>query len=150
MNPHPVLETETPCLWCDGTGLHLYAAYADRSRVQSLSAVLHWRRLATLRGLLCDGEEAAAMSDEVSPLTGRRYTAPHVAMRGPGERLPAWTCQCKRPDGRRLLRNYRHTEPWQCLRDEDVSAFVAAYPEAPPRKHLAWLWREFSREGARA
>lgn len=33
MNPHPVLETETPCLWCDGTGLHLYAAYADRSRV---------------------------------------------------------------------------------------------------------------------
>lgn len=72
------------------------------------------------------------------------YVAPHVEMRGPGERLPAWRCQCARPDGRPLLRNHRHREPWQCLSEQDVQLFVENNPGAPPRKHLAWLWIYFS------
>ena len=44
-----------------------------------------------------------------------RYLRPHVEMRGPGERLPGWTCRCTRPDGRPLLKNDRHTRPAQCL-----------------------------------
>ena len=71
------------------------------------------------------------------------YVAPRVEMKAHPE--PAWSCQCLRPDGRRRLRNYRHREPWGCLSDEDVQVFVAAHPEAKPRKHFAWLAREFSR-----
>ena len=75
--------------------------------------------------------------------TPRRYWIDPPSLRGTGERLPEWRCQCKRPDGRPLLRKYRHVEPWRCLSDMDVAAFVAANPGAPPRKHLAWMEREF-------
>lgn len=91
------------------------------------------------------------MSDEVSPITGRRYERPHVELRGPGERLPAWTCQCKRPDGRRLLRNYRHTSEMQCIPQAEIDAWRVTSGCGPETaREMYWLFREFSREGARA
>lgn len=73
------------------------------------------------------------------------YTIIPALYKRPGERPPAWSCQCRRPDVRPLLRNHRHRSPWECLTADDVAAFVAAHPEAPPRKHFAWLEREFAR-----
>jgi hypothetical protein len=51
------------------------------------------------------------------------YTAPHVAMRPSGERLAPWRCQCTRPDGRPLLRKYRHESEIDCVSVKTVQAF---------------------------
>jgi hypothetical protein len=45
------------------------------------------------------------------------YVAPHVEMRGPGERLPPWSCQCDLP------RYKRHKDRIACQPQEDVFAF---------------------------
>jgi hypothetical protein len=47
--------------------------------------------------------------------------------RRPGEGVPPWACQCRRPDGRRLLRKYRHTSEMGCIPQSDVDAFKAAH-----------------------
>ncbi len=63
-----------------------------------------------------------------------------------GQRDREWSCQCRRPDGRPLLRNHRHTEPWQCLPLEDVLGFKAAHPEIKTvanARRLAWLHWNF-------
>jgi hypothetical protein len=49
------------------------------------------------------------------------YVAPHVAMRGPGERLPQWRCTCD-------VKPYkRHKDRIACIPQEDVEAFKAAH-----------------------
>ena len=72
------------------------------------------------------------------------YVAPRVEMKAHPE--PAWSCQCKRPDGRRLLRNYRHRSPQACLPAEEVAAWRARHLEVKSdgnARVLLWLAREF-------
>jgi len=81
------------------------------------------------------------------PRSSHPYTAVPVAMKPPGQREPAWSCRCARPDGRPLLRKYQHTEPAQCLSADDVAAWRGAHPEATcgerAARALCWLSREF-------
>jgi hypothetical protein len=50
------------------------------------------------------------------------YVAPHVQMRGPGERLPQWRCTCPG-----LKPWKRHRSEIDCLPAEDVARFKAAH-----------------------
>lgn len=43
------------------------------------------------------------------------------------EHPPAWACQCRRPDGRRLLRKYRHASEIDCVPRAQVEAFKARH-----------------------
>lgn len=44
-----------------------------------------------------------------------------------GERPPAWACQCRRSDGRRVPRKYRHTSEIDCVPRAELEAFKATY-----------------------
>ena len=56
------------------------------------------------------------------------YVAPHVEMRGPGERVPAWECQCRDPfTERRLRKAKRHKDRIACIPQEQVEAFKEAH-----------------------
>ena len=71
----------------------------------------------------------------------RRYWIDPPTLRGPGERLSAWTCRCHK------LKNRQHREPWQCLTDADLLPWWSAHPEftgsAASARRLAWLEYEF-------
>ena len=61
------------------------------------------------------------------------YVAPHVAMRGPGERLPAWKCQCDLPHYK------RHHVEWECFTKAEVAAFRAQHPTIKTDAHARVL-----------
>jgi hypothetical protein len=68
-----------------------------------------------------------------------------VQKRGPGERIPAWSCRCTRPDGRPLLRNYRHTSEWDCIPQAEIDAWrVKAGCGPQTARHLYWLAKNFA------
>jgi hypothetical protein len=72
------------------------------------------------------------------------FTAPHVELL-PGRVV--WRCSCKRPDGRPLLRNHQHKDPWECLLPGDVLEFWSAHPEIKTEsnaRRLLWLHENFS------
>ena len=70
------------------------------------------------------------------------YVRPHVELRGPGERLPAWSCQCKDPFTERpLLKSKRHQHEWECADQDDVDAFIAR-TGCGKRVARAMLWME--------
>ena len=76
------------------------------------------------------------------------YTAPHVELL-PGRVV--WRCSCRRPDGRPLLRKYRHTEPWACTPQAQVDAFRAESGCGPKlARELEWLERNFASERSEA
>ena len=62
--------------------------------------------------------------------------------RRPGEMPPPWTCQCRRADGRRLLRNYRHTSAIDCVPREAVEAFKALHGIRSDGKARALMFLE--------
>src|SRR5262249_20740061 len=67
-------------------------------------------------------------------------------LRKPGERIPDWQCQCRRPDGTRLLRNHRHTWPPQCIPQEAVDAFIVRTGcNKAFARYALWMEEEFSR-----
>lgn len=75
------------------------------------------------------------------------YVAPHVQMRGPGERLPSWRCECRRPDGRPLLRSRRHASEMDCLPLAEVEAFQRDHPEVKTlanARRMLWLAKNFA------
>jgi hypothetical protein len=63
----------------------------------------------------------------------------------PGERMPAWSCQCRRPDGRRLLRNHRHASEAECLPQSEIDAWRATSGCGPrTAREWYWMWKTFA------
>jgi hypothetical protein len=78
------------------------------------------------------------------------YLVQRPALRGPGERVPDEGCTCRRPDGRPLLKNYRHTNKWDCLLPGAVLAFWHQHPEIKTEanaRRLMWLEMNFAGNG---
>ncbi len=77
------------------------------------------------------------------PRSDHPYVAVPVAFKPPGQREPAWCCQCTREDGRPLLRNSRHQHPEECLTLAQIEAWRAANPAATcslrVARSLAWM-----------
>jgi hypothetical protein len=64
------------------------------------------------------------------------YVAEHVEMRGPGERLPAWSCQCQVPHYK------RHKQESDCIPQADVDAFKAQHGITSDGKARALMFIE--------
>ena len=77
----------------------------------------------------------------------RKYEINPPALRGPGQRLSAWTCQCKRPDGRPLLRAHRHAQEMDCIPSEEIEAWRKTSGCGPKTaRGMYWMAKEFSQE----
>ena len=55
----------------------------------------------------------------------KRYVIGRAELKAHPE--PGFECQCKREDGRRLLRKHRHQDERGCMKREDVQAFKAKH-----------------------
>ena len=74
----------------------------------------------------------------------RRYWIDPPALRGTGERLPAWTCQCKRPDGKPLLRKYRHMLEMDCIPAAQIEAWRKTSGCGPKgARGMYWMAKTF-------
>jgi hypothetical protein len=73
------------------------------------------------------------------------YLVQRVALKGTGEREPEWTCACRRPDGRPLLKGHRHTRPAECLPQAAIDVWARKVGCGPRvARELFWLELEFS------
>lgn len=71
------------------------------------------------------------------------YVAEHAALRGPGERLPPWQCQCVDPfTERRLRKGKRHADAIACQPQNEVDFFKAKHGIASDGKARALLFIE--------
>ena len=77
------------------------------------------------------------------------YLRSHVELRR--ERPEPFVCQCKRPDGRPLLRKYRHQSEAECIPQADVDAFIAETRCGKQNaRGLLWMHRNFASERSEA
>jgi hypothetical protein len=67
------------------------------------------------------------------------HVGERVDKRGPGERIPAWRCECD------LKRYRKHTEPWQCVPQAEIDAWRAISGCGPQTaRQMYWLEKTFS------
>jgi hypothetical protein len=78
-----------------------------------------------------------------APAPSKRYSGEAATLRGTGERLGVWVCECPG-----LRPRERHAEPWQCLPAVMVAAYRWRHLEATANdktlRMLAWLEETFS------